>query len=384
MTTATLLIQAAYREGNLIAVGLTPSAAELLEALPALNRYVKGIFGYEMGEPLADWLVPSPQRTAAVPTTWPQLPYPLGVDSSFQAFNITGNTNVYQYPPANSRLVFGNVVNTVYFPDAPRDGARMALVAGSGKGDAGVPGTAAGTLTQTVLPVAATVVVLGATTYTWVAALSGAANEVLIGLTIANSLANLAAAIIAGEGNGAVYGLGTLANTSVSASSNSSLGTLTATALQAGAGGNAIASTTTDAHGTWTGATLSGGVVGSILTIDGNGRLINGAPQQQYTSPVPNMEWIFRADLGQWIPVQDMTVTDNCPFPAEFDDYFICGLNKRLCPRYGKTPAPDTLDTSKRTLARLKARYRQAANTTYGSENMPQSGQSFHNIPGSL
>lgn len=136
MTIASSLIQSAYREGNLIAVGAAPTTAEQTEALLLLNNFIRGIYGYEMGENLKDWLAPAPQRTAAQPTTYPQYPFacdPL-LSLSASAFGIT------QYPPKNSRIVWGGVTMTVYFPDSPQDGSRMAFVQGTGAGDSGVPG----------------------------------------------------------------------------------------------------------------------------------------------------------------------------------------------------------------------------------------------------
>jgi hypothetical protein len=370
MTTATVLIQAAYREGNLLAAGASPTSAELTEALPALQRVVDGIFGFEMGEELTDWLVPAPQRTAPVASRYPQGPLVWNLNQPCSG-------NIWPYPPTNQRIVFGSVTNTVYFPEAPLDGSRMGLVQGSGLGDMGTPGTASGVLTQTAVPANNAAVVLGAQTYTWKTTLTGAANEVLIGLTAAASLANLAAAIIAGEGNGLVYGLGTIANVSASATSDSATGTLTATALQSGVGGNSIVSTTNDVNGSWTGATLSGGVVGAIITLNGNGRLINGAGTQQYATPVAGMEWLYRSDLGNWVPVQMLTITDQCPFPAKFDDFFISVLMKRLAPRYNKIVSNETQAVALAMLDKIRAQYRQAALTTYGSENFPRTDNSY-------
>src|SRR5882672_4919625 len=112
-------------------------------------------------------------------------------------------------------------------------------------------------------------VVVGATTYTFKTALTGAANEVLIGANAPSSLANLASAINGSAGAGVAYGTGTVANTSVSATANSD-GTLTITALVSGAGGNAIVSTTTAVtFGFSHAATLAGGSGAAGLTTAG-------------------------------------------------------------------------------------------------------------------
>lgn len=138
MTTAADIIQAAFREGNIIPVGAQPSTAEQSEALSKLNRYIAGVFGEEMGENFVDWRAPAPQRTAPLASTFPQFP----VGSEFGSYLPEApGINVYPYPPTNSRIIFGRVNITVYFPNAPEDGARMALVSGSGAGDGGLTGS---------------------------------------------------------------------------------------------------------------------------------------------------------------------------------------------------------------------------------------------------
>lgn len=136
MTIASSLIQTAYREGNIIPVGGTPSSAQQTEGLLLLNNFIRGVYGYEMGENLKDWLAPTMQRTAAQPTTYPQFPYACDpmLTLSASAFGVA------PFPPKNSRIVWGGVTMTVYFPDNPQDGSRMAFVQGTGAGDSGVGG----------------------------------------------------------------------------------------------------------------------------------------------------------------------------------------------------------------------------------------------------
>lgn len=252
MTLASSLIADAFREGNLIPVGKTPTADQLTEALRRLNTYRLGVFGYEMGEPLLDWLVPVPQRTAAVAANFPQSPG--GV--------VDLTSGEWPYPPKNSRIVFGNVASTVYFPEKPDPGSRMAIAPGSGAGD----------------------------------------------------------------------------------------------------------------HG----------VTGATITLNGNGRFIEGALTKAYTatgSPpaiVPR-QWFYREDLSDWRPVVDLALTDDCEFPTDFDDLWICVLMIRLAPRFGKTASKETAECASSVLGRLKARYRQEGVTTYGSQDFPNGQQSFSN-----
>lgn len=118
MTIASSLIQSAYREGNLIPVGTTPTPAELDEALARLNNNVDCYFGMELGEKLEDWNVPSKQRTAPVSAHYPFTPFK---DDKPDAVTL--------YPPSNTRLVTHITGPTrVYFQQQPEDGARMGFV----------------------------------------------------------------------------------------------------------------------------------------------------------------------------------------------------------------------------------------------------------------
>lgn len=252
MTTAAVLIQAAYREGNLIPVGQSPSTDESTEALAGLNRLINGIFGFEMGENLWDWLYPVPQRTAPSAANYPQSPLATYASPLY-------NLNLSPYPPKNTRIIWGAKTGTVYFPEAPEPGSRMAFIQASGAGD--------------------------------------------------------------------------------------------------------------------------GGAIGQILTLDGNGRTIEGSNTKTITSASPvatARQWMYRDDLGNWVLCADLIVSDECPFPKEFDDFFVCALSKRLAPRYGKLTALETVETAKQKLKALKARYRQSAPTVYGSQDFPNSPQSYY------
>lgn len=247
MTIASVIIQSAYREGNLIAAGTSPTTAEVTEALARLNAYIKGVFGFELGENLADWMVPGTQRVAGVAANYPQLPR--GNDL---------NANTYPYPPANVRIVWGCVTGTVYFPGKPDDGARMAVVQGSGAGDSGA--------------------------------------------------------------------------------------------------------------------------IGQTLTLNGNGRTIEGLNTKTFTSAAPVFtprEWMYRADLGDWVAIVPLASGDEVPFPVDFEDFWTTALALRLAPRYGKVANPLTVATFKNMLAKFKARYRQKVVTTYGSDDFPNTNQSY-------
>lgn len=102
-------------------------------------------------------------------------------------------------------------------------------------------------------------VTIGGQVYTFNTSLTNTANNVLIGADATAMGANLAAAINAGTGAGTLYGTGTVANASVSATA--SLGVVTVTARTAGTAGNAVAISETLTNSAWAGGatTLSGG-----------------------------------------------------------------------------------------------------------------------------
>jgi flagellin len=132
----------------------------------------------------------------------------------------------------------------------------------------GLGANASNTLSAIGQPAANDTVTVGSgagTTYKFVAALTGVANEVLIGANVSASLANLASAVNGTAGAGVAYGAGTVANTAVSAVSDAS--TVTFTAKVAGTGGNALVSTEVSANmGFSNGATLTGGAGSAGLT----------------------------------------------------------------------------------------------------------------------
>lgn len=118
MTIASVILQAAYRENNLIPIGSNPTTAQTTEALAKLNRIIDGLFGNEAGEKLFEWPLPPPQRSAPVAAQWPLAPAAHDLPS-----------NVWPYPPGNVRLMSTvAVATTLYFQNLPNDGARVDLV----------------------------------------------------------------------------------------------------------------------------------------------------------------------------------------------------------------------------------------------------------------
>ncbi len=106
------------------------------------------------------------------------------------------------------------------------------------------------------------------------------------------------------------------------------------------------------------------------LIVDGNGRLVNGAPTVTATPAVLNTQlWLYRADLSDWTAITPLVAADESPLPDVYDDLLMTGTFIRLAPRYGRTASAETVSTLKRLMTRLKAQYRQ---TTIMPSAVPQ------------
>ena len=168
------------------------------------------------------------------------------------------NTTATGAVKATAGTLYGVVVNshtsgTVVFND------------GAGATSAGVKAT--GVLTSSgVFQDTETVTVEGKT-YTFVDALSGAANEVLIGANAAASLDNFKSAVNGTAGEGSTYGTGTVAHDLVTATTNSATAQ-TVEAKRVGTYANAYATTETCDNVAWGAAVLESGAESSILMIN--------------------------------------------------------------------------------------------------------------------
>jgi hypothetical protein len=102
---------------------------------------------------------------------------------------------------------------------------------------------------------------------------------------------------------------------------------------------------------------VTGNLATYPVTLDGNGRNIEGTPTLVLNTNSDNRQWMYRADIGQWVKVTTLLYTDSIPFPQEFDDYFITMLAMRLNPRYGQSLAAESQETLKRSRSLLRDRY---------------------------
>lgn len=108
MTLVSSILLQAYRESNLVALGTsTLNANQEAEALGRLQAIIPSVLGWEAGENLKQWNV----GTAG---------YQDPPDSLRQ--------EIWKYPPINATLVLNlTSAETIYFPEKPSDGARIAV-----------------------------------------------------------------------------------------------------------------------------------------------------------------------------------------------------------------------------------------------------------------
>lgn len=104
------------------------------------------------------------------------------------------------------------------------------------------------------------------------------------------------------------------------------------------------------------------------LTINGNGRLIEGAASQTYNTNGQVRQWLYREDLGNWVTVIPLDISGDMPWPPEFDDMFIIMLAMRINPRFGQVMHPASVETLKQAMMKFSARYKQS-DTTMPVEN---------------
>lgn len=97
------------------------------------------------------------------------------------------------------------------------------------------------------------------------------------------------------------------------------------------------------------------------LTLRGNGRGVDTATTAVLDTASLRKEWFYRADLGSWMAITDLMISDTFPFPLEFEDLFVIGLALRLNPRNGVSLDDQSLTRYKRQLGIFKSRYTQTS-----------------------
>lgn len=122
MTTLSVIINSAFREGNIVANGEVPTDAERTEALDILNNTIRAMYGHDLPIRFLEWVIPYPLATGAILADYPAQPI---YRSTIQA-----NPEVYTYPPTGVRMLVSSLpsATTIYLPYDPYDGARMSYV----------------------------------------------------------------------------------------------------------------------------------------------------------------------------------------------------------------------------------------------------------------
>lgn len=95
------------------------------------------------------------------------------------------------------------------------------------------------------------------------------------------------------------------------------------------------------------------------ITLDGNGRTVEGSATSSVTTAGTEKIWFYRADLADWVLFSTLGGADDMPFPDEYDDYFIVELSQRLAPRHSANIHPASIARARRVLSKLRSRYRQ-------------------------
>lgn len=102
---------------------------------------------------------------------------------------------------------------------------------------------------------------------------------------------------------------------------------------------------------------MGGNLATYNLTLDANGRLIEGAATLALDTNSDAREWVYMAATG-WTRITTLALVDTFPFPGGFDDYFILRLAMRLNPRYGRALTAEQRADLMNDEARMQARYR--------------------------
>jgi len=96
------------------------------------------------------------------------------------------------------------------------------------------------------------------------------------------------------------------------------------------------------------------------VTINANGRTIEGTEQILIDTDGTSRQWFYRADTGNWTRISDVADTDEMPFPPEYDIMFIILLALRLSPRYGRTMPAESATVLQQKRQEFVARYLQS------------------------
>lgn len=113
----------------------------------------------------------------------------------------------------------------------------------------------------------------------------------------------------------------------------------------------------------------------NALTLDANGRLIDGAATETLNVSGSRARWFYDATLGQWTKLLTATTflpTADIGVPGEFDDYWIIMLAMRLSPRYGRALTQETQTRLAMMHSQMTDRYNQTSMRDPNSQAVPE------------
>lgn len=118
------------------------------------------------------------------------------------------------------------------------------------------------------------------------------------------------------------------------------------------------------------------------ITLDGNGRTISGEPTVVIDTDGDSSVWLYRGDTGNWAIVSPLTISDEMPFPTEYDEMFKIMLAMRLNPVYGRNLSSVQAMFLKEYRQQFAARYVQSAPLEINPELSFPTLQSYDNFAG--
>lgn len=122
-------IARAYREAAIKRIGSTLTADETAEGLIRVNDFLFSLFSAEIGENLLDFPFPPNIRNTPYPADTLALQYPQNLSAFDQPLiPVTSTTADTTTLPQNVRILWrGTSAATIYMPEQPSDGARVAF-----------------------------------------------------------------------------------------------------------------------------------------------------------------------------------------------------------------------------------------------------------------
>jgi len=97
------------------------------------------------------------------------------------------------------------------------------------------------------------------------------------------------------------------------------------------------------------------------ILLDGNSNLIEGSNTKLLDTNAISKEWLYRADLGNWLALEVLEATDTSPFPDIYDQFFSLLVSLRLSPRSGVGWSAETTAFFKAIKMKFQAQYIQRA-----------------------